>query len=378
MKDVFITRISKFLPNEPVSNEEMEVKLGYISDTPSKSRAIVLRNNGIKNRHYAIDKKGRFTHNNATLVAEAITGLVSEKELNSVDLLACGTSTPDQMLPSHAVMVHGELKNAPSFEVVSPSGACCSGIHSLKYAYQSIRLDDAQKAICTGSEFASRKMRAEAFIEEVERLKELEQNPYIAFEKDFLRWMLSDGAAAVLLENKPNSIGVSLKIEWIEMCSYANLFDACMYMAGDKDEKGKFHGYLEYSNQELVEKSIFSMKQDVKLLKPNIVTKGFDKMKEVFVKNNLKGEDIDWFLPHFSSHFFRKPIEDALLNYEINIPKERWFTNLSEVGNVGSASAFLMLEELMNTNKLSKGQKVLLAVPESARFSYAFVLLSVC
>jgi 3-oxoacyl-[acyl-carrier-protein] synthase-3 len=35
----------------------------------------------------------------------------------------------------------------------------------------------------------------------------LEKQPELAFEKDFLRWMLSDGAGAVLLENKPAAQG---------------------------------------------------------------------------------------------------------------------------------------------------------------------------
>ena len=52
--EVFITNISKFLPNGPVSNDEMEEYLGMINNKPSKARRIVLRNNGIVNRNYAL------------------------------------------------------------------------------------------------------------------------------------------------------------------------------------------------------------------------------------------------------------------------------------------------------------------------------------
>jgi 3-oxoacyl-[acyl-carrier-protein] synthase-3 len=45
---------------------------------------------------------------------------------------------------------------------------------------------------------------------------------------------------------------------------------------------------------------------------------------------------------------------------------------------VGSASIYIMLEELFNSGKLKAGQKLLLMVPESARFSYSYVLLTVC
>jgi len=51
---------------------------------------------------------------------------------------------------------------------------------------------------------------------------------------------------------------------------------------------------------------------------------------------------------------------------------------LANVGNVGSASIYLMLEELMNAGNLKKGERILLSVPESGRFSYAYAYLTVC
>jgi 3-oxoacyl-[acyl-carrier-protein] synthase III len=377
IKHAYITRISKFLPHSPVSNDEIESKLGLVNNQPSKSRAIVLRNNGIKTRYYAIDEQGNFTHNNVELTCEAIRSLVSKEELQQVDLLACGTSSPDQMMPAHALMVHGELTESPSFEVVSPAGNCCSSIHGLKYAFNSIRVNDAKKAIVTGSESFARRMQGVNFEEEIEKLRELEENPYIAFEKDFLRWMLSDGSAAVLVEDEPNKEGLSLRIDSIDMCSYAQRYETCMYMGGDKNPDGSFKGYLEYAPKEWIEQGVFAVKQDVKLLRPNIVAQGFEKMVEVFKNHNLTGDDISWFLPHMSSEFFRKPIAEALKQYDIDIPQERWFTNLTKVGNVGAASAFMMLEEMMREGMLEKGQRVFVAVPESARFTYAFVLLTV-
>ena len=75
MSEAYITRISKFLPNEAVSNDEMEQYLGYINGKPSKSKAIVLRNNGIKSRYYALTKEGTATHTNAEMAALAVKAL---------------------------------------------------------------------------------------------------------------------------------------------------------------------------------------------------------------------------------------------------------------------------------------------------------------
>ena len=61
----------------------------------------------------------------------------------------------------------------------------------------------------------------------------------------------------------------------------------------------------------------------------------------------------------------------------LNIPMSKWFTNLSWVGNVGAASPYLMLEELFHSGKLKKGDLLLMGIPESARFNYAYALLTV-
>ncbi|GLU56757.1 hypothetical protein Dfri01_62180 [Dyadobacter frigoris] len=380
MSEAYITRISIFLPNEAVPNDEMEQYLGYINGKPSKSKAIVLRNNGIKSRYYALTKEGTATHTNAEMAALAIKDLFANapEELSEIDLLSCATSSPDQLMPSHGVMVHGWLPETDSIEVVSPSGVCCAGMHALKYAYMSVKIGEKKKAVSCASERLSPVLRAGQFEDEVQQLIKLEQNPYLAFEKDFLRWMLSDGAGAFLIENKPNPEAISLKIDWIEGCSFANEEEACMYMGSDKEADGVLKSYKDFSPEEVLDKSIFSIKQDVKLLGEKIVKLGFVKLQNIIAKRGLDMNEIDYFLPHLSSFFFERKIEDFFIENNISVPKEKWFTNLASKGNVGAASIYMMLEEVFNSGKLKKGEKILLVVPESARFSYMFCLLTVC
>ncbi len=230
--EVFITKAAKFLPNQPVSNDEMEDYLGMIHHLSSKSRRIVLRNNGIKSRYYAIDKNGVSTHTNSQMVALAIRNLMDNnpEKIKAMDLLCCGTSSPDQMMPSHAVMVHGWLPEANAIEVVSPSGVCCSGMHALKYAWMSVQLGQAKNAVASGSERLSRILRSDVFEEEANKLEAAEKNPFITFDKEFLRWMLSDGAGALQLNDKKNENGISLRIDGLEGVSYAHLVEPCMYM----------------------------------------------------------------------------------------------------------------------------------------------------
>jgi 3-oxoacyl-[acyl-carrier-protein] synthase-3 len=376
VKPVYITQLSKYLPNDPVSNDEMEQVLGMINDTPSRARSIILRNNGIKTRYYAM-KDGKKTHTNAALAAIAIKNLFNDKlPVSRLQLLAVGTTSPEQVLPSHAAMIHGEL-GGHNIELISTAGACCSSMQALKYAYMAVAADMVEVAAACGSERFSSWLHARRFQPEADSWKEMEQNPYIAFEKDFLRWMLSDGAGAALLQNKPNEDGISLKIEWLEITSYANELETCMYAGAVKNEDASLTGWNDLDTTDINTQSVFAYKQDTKLLGENIVPKGGMFIKELMGKHHITGDDVDYFLPHMSSAFFKTQIYDYLNEIGMDLPYEKWFYNLPYVGNVGSASPFLMLEEIFHSGKLKKGDRLLVMVPESARFTYAYLYLTV-
>lgn len=375
---VYINNITKFLPNEPVSNDEMESILGLVNGKPSRSKNIVLRQNKIQNRHYVIDKEGNIKYNNAEITAEAIKKLENGKfSIQDLEVLSCGTSLPDQLIPSHASMVHGKLGNK-TLEVISPSGVCCAGMHSLKYAYLSVLSGQSNNAVSTGSEVISTLLRADKFAKEMDSNNHLEQNPILAFEKDFLRWMLSDGAGAMLLENKPNANDISLHIEWIDTISHANELDACMYAGSEKNEDGNLKGWKEFDPKMWLDQSIFSVKQDVKLLDKYVVNRCITPMAESMKKRNIDShKNVDYFLPHLSSMYFKQKLYDEMKDQGIEITDDKWFTNLTNVGNVGSASIYIILEELFHSGKLKKGEKILIMVPESGRFSYAYAYLTV-
>lgn len=377
MSEVYITKAAKYLPNEAVTNDEMESYLGLINDAVSKARRIILRNNKIVSRYYAIDKEGKSTHNNAELTKNAITQLFdNDFTPQDMEVLSCGTSTPDIFLPSHAAMVHGLLKNK-SVELNSSSGVCCAGMNSLKYGFLSIRSGNSKNAVCTGSEKVSSWFLSEKYSPEVSNLKNLEELPIIAFKKDFLRWMLSDGSGAFLLENKPRG-PISLKIEWMEAFSYAYELETCMYAGGEKLETGEIKPWSDYSPEEWLNQSVFSIKQDVKLLDQFILTKGAESMGIAMKKNNITADQVDYFIPHVSSHFFVEGLKKSLEENNVGMADEKWFMNLARVGNVGSASIYLAVEELMNSGKLKIGDRILLSVPESGRFSFAYAYLTVC
>jgi 3-oxoacyl-[acyl-carrier-protein] synthase-3 len=376
---VYITDISAFLPNAPVGNDDMERILGQVGDRPSRARRAVLRSNGITLRHYAIDPVTlNPNYNNAQMTAEAVRGLNGKQiSLNEIQCLSCGTSMADQLMPNHAAMVQGELQ-LPHCEAVATSGVCASSMAALKYAYMTVRCGLHSNAVATGSELSSAIMQAQNFHGETEPgTQELARQPELAFEKDFLRWMLSDGAGAMLLQDKPATEGLSLRINWLDIISYAGEMEPCMYAGAAKLPDGSLQGWQRFNNEQRSAQSVMTVKQDVKLLNENIVHYTVEKpLLELTAKYSLQTEDIDWFLPHYSSAFFRDKLSIGLENAGLNIPQERWFTNLSERGNTGAASIFLMLEELFHGGKIRSGDNILCYIPESGRFSTSFMYLT--
>jgi 3-oxoacyl-[acyl-carrier-protein] synthase-3 len=381
MTEAFITATAAVLPNAPIDNESIEAVLGQIGGKPSRARPIVLRQNGIKSRHYAIDPaSGLPTHTNASLTAEAIRALAQASgfALESLHCLAAGTSIPDQIVPGHGVMVHGELGNC-ACEVVTTAGVCVAGLAALKYAWLAVKGKEAENAIAAGSELPSAVLRAEFYSEEnAARVAALEANPGIAFEKDFLRWMLSDGAGAFLIEPRPRAGQINLRIDWIEISSAAHRLPVCMYMGGDRNPDGTLKGWTQFPAKEWAEKSIFALKQDVKLLDRHISEATLEApLSELIVRRNLKVSELDWFLQHMSSYYFRQPAIEALARIGLPIPFDRWFTNLETKGNTGAASVYIMIDELRRSGRLAPGERLLCFVPESGRFSSGFMHLTV-
>ncbi|MGW4562233.1 beta-ketoacyl-ACP synthase III [Streptomyces sp. NPDC004561] len=384
----YISGVGVVLPNEPVDNSRIEDVLGRIGGVRSRTRAMVLRNNGIKTRHYAIDPvTGEATHTNAQLTIEAVHELCRRTgfQLAELETLSCGTTMPDQLLPGHAVMVHADL-GAPPCEAVSTAGVCMSGLTAFKYAYLSVLSGASRNAVATASETASAGLRARYFAsdhrpadaDEDASVARLESSPVVALEADFLRWMLSDGAAAVLVTDEPRGSSVSLRVDWIETISMAHLADPCMYMGASKGKDGSFTGWRQKETpREALEAGHFFIKQDARQLGDLIMKLLAESITVLKERRDVSGEHYDWFLPHYSSAYFRQPVMDTFRECGLGVPEEKWFTNLEYKGNTGSASVFIMLEELLNGGRFEPGQKVLCWVPESGRFSYGFMQLTV-
>lgn len=378
--EVYINDIAAFLPNEPVSNDEIEQVLGKIHNIPSRIKNRVLKSNGIEKRYYAIDRKtGKLNYTNAQLTAEAVRRLKPYENfsVNDIQCLCCGTSMADLILPGHGLMVQGELGMSPC-EVITTTGICLSGITSFKAAYANVALQLSDNAVATGSELASSLIRSN-FFEHLKGDPDFKNHPILNFESDFLRWMLSDAAGAVFMSGKRNNRKKSLRVDWIEHVSYAGELEVCMFAGAHKKDDGTVIGWRQLDSlAEALANNYFALKQDTGILNEEIIKVSIDRaLARAIERRKIKADEIDWFLPHYSSEFFRDKIHDAMVGIGFHIPYEKWFTNLTYKGNTGSASIYVMMEELFHSDKLREGDKILCYIPESGRFSIAYMLLTV-
>ena len=372
MYSAYINRMGKFLPGEPINNDEMEEYLGLIASRPSRVRQRILNSNGIQQRYYAIDKQQQTLYSNSKMAAFAVRDAISQSNLEpgAIDLLTCATTLPDLLVPGFASTVHGELSELSPLEIVSTQGVCCAGVSALNYAASQIELGKKQTAIAVASEFPSRLFKNTKFEAETS----VQGGKSLPFDTEFLRWMLSDGAGALLIQNHPNSRGISLKIEWIELISHANAYPVCMYSGLANETSTK--SWLDYSSYlDAATAGAFDLRQNIRLL-DNVMKLGVEGWLRLIKAGRVCPQEIDWLLCHYSSHFFRGQIVELLAQAGCMIPGEKWFTNLYSRGNTGCAAIYLMLEELFNSGKLQPGQKIFCFVPESGRFTTAYIMLT--
>lgn len=373
MHSVFINNIGKFLPGEPIANNRMEDYLGKVNSRASKVKNRILKSNGIQQRYYALNERHQPTYHNSQMAALAVKNTLAgiDLEPSAIDLLAAGTTWADLLVPGFANMVHGELPEFPPLETLTSMGVCCAGIGSLKYAASQVRLGEKRNAISVASEQPSRLFTHTHY--EAETAIQAGQN--LSFDTEFLRWMLSDGAGAMLLQNHPNRSGISLKIEWIELVSHANAYPVCMY-AGAENETAQT-SWMDYpSYVEAAQAGALNLRQNIRLL-DNVIKLGVEGWLKLIAAGRVNPDEIDWLLCHYSSHFFKGQIVELLDKSGCLIPESKWFTNLYTRGNTGCASIYLMLEELFHSQKLQPGQKIFCFVPESGRFTTAYMLLTV-
>jgi 3-oxoacyl-[acyl-carrier-protein] synthase-3 len=374
LRDAFITGTGVFLPGEPVPNDRMEDFIGRIGGRPSSIGQRALRWNGINTRHYALTPAGAPLHSNASMSAAAVMTALQDAGLGreSLQFLATATTQGDLLVPGHASAVHGELGGG-ALELASFQSVCVSSLMAAKAAWNAVRTGEAECAVAVASEFSSRWFRPGFY----EGTALVDAKGRLSMEADFLRWTLSDGAGAVLIEPVRAHARPSLKIEWIDLTSLAGRFDPCMWAGAPIRARTDFKSaWGSAGPQSAHGAGAIALLQDFALLKI-IVRAWIGVYLEKVDNGRINPGKVDWLLCHYSARSLRHEIVSLLESTRAMIPEEKWFTTLPATGNAGSASIWLMLDALRQAGAAKVGDNILCIVPESGRALVGFMMLEV-
>jgi len=352
MAEAYITGIGAYLPGEPVDNEQLMARLADGTTRSARLGRQALAANGIRTRHYAVDDRGRTLMLNEELAAKAARQALADRGLpvSAVRMLATGTTQGDVLVPGFASMVHGRLGGGP-MELLSAAGVCASSMAALKAAVTAVRL--ASRSLAAGGTACPA------------------DNPE-PLDAGFLRWTLSDGAGAVVVEPRPRPGGLSLRVDWMHLVSHAHEHAVCMgagLTPGTTPQPGTtWQDQQDKQGQQDGPR----LRQDMSAL-PALIDLGVAEYTALVEAGRID-PGTEHVLCHYSAEHFRARLISRLREAGHDPDESRWFTNLATAGNTGAASIFVMLEAVRP--RLRAGDRVLLVVPESGRFTLAFAQLT--
>ena len=303
-----VTGIGGYVPDYILTNEE----LSRMVDT---SDEWIMTRVGIKERRI-LTEEGLGT---SYLARKAAKQLMAKTGVDpdTIDALIVTTTTPDYKFPSTASIVVGKLglKNAFAFDF---EAACCGFLYSLDVAASMIQSGRYKKIIVIGADKMS------SLIDYTDRQTCV---------------LFGDGAGAVLVEATTEE-GVGVQNSYLRTDGKGLPF---LHM--------KAGGSVCPASHFTVDHRLHYLYQEGRTVFRYAVTNMSDDVLEILKRNNLKGEDVDWVVPHEAN---LRIIEAVAKRAELNL--DRVMINIDHYGNTSAATIPLALWD--NEHLLKKGDKV--------------------
>ncbi len=305
-----ITAVHGYVPPDLLTNSE----LARLVDT---SDAWITERTGIKERHILKGEGLGTSH----MAAEAVRGLLEKTGTrpDEIDLLICATTTPDMQFPSTANLICDMvgIRNIGSFDV---QAACSGFLYSLTIASQFIANGTARKVVVVGADKMS------SIIDYTDRATCV---------------LFGDGAGAVLLEPDRNGFGIMDSLIRSDGSGWTHLHQ-------------KAGGSRMPASAETVEKRQHYVHQEGAAVYKFAIAKMAEVAGEILKRNNLKGEMIDWLVPHQAN---KRIIESTA--ERMGLPMDKVMVTIQKYGNTTNATIPLCLWDY--EPQLKAGNKMLLA-----------------
>lgn len=305
-----ITAVAGFLPENIVTNFDLE----KIIDTTDEW---ITTRTGIKQRHLENDP----TRATSDMCVEAVNLLCKKRGIHpeEIDLLICGTVTPDLVFPSTANIISAKVgaKNAWSYDI---SAACSGFIFALTTGAQFIETGRYKKVVIVGADMMSR---------------------IIDYKDRTTCVIFGDGAGAVLLEPNSENLGI---------------MDFVLHADGNGANylHMKAGGSLKPASHETVENKMHFVHQEGQAVFKHAVYNMAEVSARIMQRNNLTDKDVNW----LAAHQANKRIIDAT-SERMGLAKEKVMMNIERYGNTTAGTIPLLLWDY--ESQLKKGDTIILA-----------------
>jgi 3-oxoacyl-[acyl-carrier-protein] synthase III len=358
---VRIAGTGSYLPGRPISIDEVDYFLGPLSDAPQKIQKWLERMKGlmkemleVENYYFAIDPVSRkFTEDNITMSVKAANKAFATAGLKNsdIDLIVYGSAHQDQM-PTASVRIQEALGIEICGEL-SIHANCTSAYKALLTAYDMLRLGRYKRALVISSSMSSSELKAEYY-----------NQPLIKKEEAFLRYFLSDGAGALIMEANPEE-GEGLFVENVMMESVGGSKPAAMlnqrpaYWMNPKEEfEAGYHHLAQMFNEQL--RIHFNEKGG------SVFYKGLKRMIEQY---RIPVEQVRFFQVNFpSKHISEMVMEEC---ESLGISKSKLYSKMSTMGYLGPPMVFVCLDQILKEEKLQQNDLILSFVTEVSKFMQA-------
>ena len=300
-----------YLPSQKVGVEELAKKT-------NKSVEWIMGKSGVETRYFAGDESL------ASMGAKAVNKALENCSfsLNEIDLLIAAGGTPDQPIPHNSALIHKELSFPSHITPLDVDATCLSFVQALKIAAGLIHSGLNKNVIIVSSEKSSVGLN---------------------YDEPESSTLLGDGAVAFIIGKTDKEKGL--------IFSEFETYNEGVHLAEITGGGTRFHTSTFRDTQ--CSDFLFKMNGH-KIYKmasqylPNFFNNGLS-------KNGLKLEDIDYVVPHQASLMGLR-----LMCKKLEIPEEKFHINIEKYGNLVGASVPMTLHELLEMEKLKKGDKALL------------------
>ncbi len=305
-----ITAVAGYVPENVVTNFDLEKMV----DTTDEW---IITRTGIKERRMMNDP----TKATSDMGVGAVLELCKKRGISpeEIDLLICGTVTPDMVFPATANLICAKIgaKNAWGYDL---SAACSGFIYALATGSQFIMTGKYKKVVIVGADMMSR---------------------ILDFTDRATCVIFGDGCGAVLLEPTTEELGVMD----FELKSDGNGVNFLHMKAG---------GSLHPSSHETIDKKMHYVYQEGQSVFKHAVYSMAEVSASIMEKNKLKAEDIAWLVPHQAN----KRIVDATAN-RMGIGEEKIMMNIERYGNTTAGTIPLLLWDF--EKQLKKGDNLIIS-----------------